>query len=73
MVLLLLNLDVRTIQNEEFTFQYGATSTLGILSCSFLLFTFTFQYGATSTELKDTSDKKKSLFTFQYGATSTYL
>ena len=34
---------------STFTFQYGATSTSGILQKKTLLSLFTFQYGATST------------------------
>ena len=34
---------------QQFTFQYGATSTLNVLKQILPLKTFTFQYGATST------------------------
>ena len=36
---------------HEFTFQYGATSTISIAEASARLSVFTFQYGATSTEI----------------------
>ena len=41
--------EIKAIDEDEFTFQYGATSTIISKASCPVLSVFTFQYGATST------------------------
>ena len=62
---------VNVVKHFEFTFQYGATSTIFSSSFSDNPPLFTFQYGATSTIKFNNYKIEQYKFTFQYGATST--